>query len=122
MEKSIKTISILIVMMGIIHIAATFTPMIADKLALLPEGAQGAFTYFSFMCGALFVLGGSVACALSGKTAAYPFVRKPYILTIAILNVAGILAVYYMPHNPFAWIIFALAMGLMFANVTRLRA
>lgn len=24
--------------MGMVHIAATFTPLIADKLALLPEG------------------------------------------------------------------------------------
>lgn len=116
-----KILSIGIMLMGIVHIAATFTPLIADKLVLLPEGVQGAFTYFSLMCGALLILGGSVAFALSGKTVEYSFIRKPYILTITILSIAGIFAVCYMPHNPFAWIIFVLTMGLMFANVASVR-
>ena len=30
-------LSIGIMLMGIVHIAATFTPLIADKLALLPD-------------------------------------------------------------------------------------
>lgn len=46
-QNIIKTLSIGIMLMGVVHIAATFTPLIADKLALLPEGAQDAFTYFS---------------------------------------------------------------------------
>ncbi len=116
-----KTLSIGVVLMGLIHIGATFSPLIAGKLVMLPEGAQGAFTYFSLMCGTLLVLGGSVAFSLSGKMADYPFIRKPYIMTIAVLSVAGILAVCFMSRNPFAWIIFALTMGLMFANVTRFK-
>lgn len=114
-----KALSIGIMLMGVVHIAATFTPLIADKLALLPEGAQDAFTYFSLMCGALLILGGSVTFSLSGKISEYDFVQKPYMLALAILNFDGILAVCYMQGNPFAWIIFALTMGLLFANVTR---
>lgn len=106
-------------LMGIVHIAATFTPLIAGKLAELPDGAQDAFTYFSLMCGALLILGGGVTFSLSGKIAEYGFVQKPYMLALAILNIDGILAVSYMQGNPFAWIIFALTMGLLFANVTR---
>lgn len=114
-----KTLSTGIMLMGAIHIAATFTPLIADNLALLPDKAQAAFTYFSLMCGTLLILGGWTIYTLSAKVAKYTFVRKPYILALAILNIAGILAVCYMRHNPFAWIIFALAMGLMGANMSQ---
>ena len=115
-----KALSIGIMLMGIVHIAATFTPLIADKLSLLPEGAQDAFTYFSLMCGALLILGGGVTYSLSGNIAEYAFVRKPYLFALTILNADGILAVCYMPHNPCTWIIFALVIGLILANVTRL--
>ena len=116
-----KALSIGVVLMGFTHIAATFTPVIAGKLALLPDGAQDAFMYFSLMCGALLVLGGGVTYFLSGKIAKYDFVKKPYMLALAVLNVDGILAVCYMPHNPFAWVIFSLTMGMMLVNVTGVR-
>lgn len=105
-----KPLSVGIMLMGVVHIAATFTPMIADSLALLPEGANNAFTYFSLMCGALLVLGGYVLFSLSGKVKDYPFVRKPYVFTLAILVLDGVLAVSFMPHNQFAWVILALSL------------
>lgn len=108
-------------LMGFVHIAATFTPLIAGKLALLSKGAQDAFIYFSLMCGALLVLGGSITFSLADKVAEYHFVRKPYLLTLTFMNADGILAVCFMPHNPFAWTIFVLTMGLLFVNVTNLR-
>lgn len=117
-----KAFSIGIMLMGLVHIAATFSPLIADKLAILPDSAQDAFTYFSLMCGALLVLGGGVTYTLSGKVKAYPFVRAPYVLALGTSCIDGMLAVYFMPHNPFAWIIFALAIGLTIANVTRFQA
>lgn len=112
-----KTLSIGIMLMGVVHIAATFTPIIAGKLVHLPEATQGAFMYFSLMCGALLVLGGGVTYTLSGKVAEYTFVRKPYILTLAILGMNGILAVCCMPHNPCAWMIFVLVMGLVLTKL-----
>lgn len=117
-----KALSIGIMLMGIVHIAATFTPLITDKLVLLPDSAQDAFTYFSLMCGALLILGGGVTYMLSGMIREYAFVQKPYILALAILNIDGILAVCYMQGNPFAWTIFLLVIGLLLANVTRFRA
>lgn len=71
------------------------------------------------MCGTLLILGGGITYTLADKVRKYPFVRKPYILAIAILTIAGILAADFMSHNPFAWAIFALTMGLMLASVTR---
>ena len=35
---TIKLLAIGVIVMGFVHIAATFSPMIADKLALLSEG------------------------------------------------------------------------------------
>ena len=116
-NKITKTLSIGIMLMGIVHIAATFTPLIAGKLTLLPEGAQDAFLYFSLMCGALLILGGGVTYTLSGKMADYAFVRKPYILALAILGMDGVLAVCCMPHNPCAWMIFVLVMGLVLTKL-----
>ena len=115
-------LSIGIMLMGAIHIVATFTPLIADKLALLPDSAQDAFTYFSLMCGALLILGGGVTYTLSGMIREYAFVQKPYMMVLTILNINGILAVCYMQGNPFAWAIFAMVIGLIPANVTRFRA
>ena len=65
--RIIRVLSIGIMLMGLVHIVATFTPLIASKLAILPDSAQGAFTYFSLMCGALLVLGGVVTFTLSGR-------------------------------------------------------
>lgn len=114
-----KALSIGIMLMGMVHIVATFTPLISAKLALLPDSTQDAFTYFSLMCGVLLVLGGVVTYTLSEKVIEYAFVRTPYILALAILNIDGILAIRYMSYNPFAWIIFVLAIGLLFANATK---
>lgn len=115
-----NALSLGVMLMGVTHIIATFTPIIADKLALLPDGAQDAFTYFSLMCGALLILGGWVTYTLSGRVAEHPFVRKPYMLALAILVVDGVLAVCYMHHNPFAWVIFALTVGLLITNASHL--
>lgn len=120
-KNTSKALSIGIMLMGIVHISATFTPLIADKLALLPEGAQGAFTYFSLMCGALLILGGGAIYSLSGKRKEFAFIQKPYMLTLAILSASGVLAICYMRHNPCAWIIFALTMALMLVNVASVR-
>lgn len=89
---------------------------------MLSEDAQDAFTYFSLMCSALLVLGGGVTYSLSGKTAEYTFARMPFVLALVIACIDGMLAVYFMPHNPFAWTIFLLVIGLLLANVTRFRA
>lgn len=118
-QTTTKVMSVGVVLMGMIHVLATFSPMIADKLALLPGATQEAFRYFSLMCGTHLILGGSIINLLAEKVAEHDFVRKPYCLTLGILVVAGVLAVCYMRHNPFAWMIFALTMLLLLVNVGR---
>jgi hypothetical protein len=104
--KTTKLLAIGIIVMGFVHIAATFTPMIADKLAPLNERMQQSCIYFSLMCGALLILGGSIVHMLCDKSNEHSFLRVPLLLIYSMLAVDGILAVCFMPHNPCAWVIF----------------
>lgn len=116
-QRIIKLLSIGVILMGVIHDVATFTPLITGKLAALDGGAQCAFTYFSLMCGALLMVGGAIIFMLTDKIEEHAFLRKPYIFMLVVLALDGIFAVCFMPHNPFAWIIFVLTVLLFCANV-----
>lgn len=110
---TIKLLAIGVIVMGFVHIAATFSPMIVDKLAPLSEGMQRACIYFSLMCGAMLILGGCIVNVLCGKANEHPFLRTTLFLTYSMLVVDGILAVCFMPHNPCAWVIFVLSILLL---------
>lgn len=115
--KISKGLSAGIATMGAVHIAATFSPVIAGKLTPLAESAQQAFIYMSLMCGAMLVICGVVAFMLAGKVEEYDFLRKPYMIILSALVVDGCLAAYCMPHNPCAWIILILALPLLAINL-----
>lgn len=110
---TIKLLAIGVIVMGFVHIAATFSPMIADKLTPLGEGMQRACIYFSLMCGAMLILGDCIVNMLCGKAKEHPFLRTALLLTYSMLIVDGILAVCFMPHNPCAWVIFVLSLLLL---------
>ncbi|MDO4497461.1 MAG: hypothetical protein Q4B58_06515 [Bacteroidales bacterium] len=112
--KTKKYLAIGLAVMGLVHIAATFTPVIAGKLEPLAESGQLAFTYMSLMCGALLVLGGMIIFMLADKLKEASFLSKPIRLTEAILVIDGILAACMMPANPCAWVILLLALPLPF--------
>ena len=103
--------------MGIIHCAATFTPVIAGKLSVLDVGAQTAFLYMSLMCGAMLILGGVISFALSDKARENASLRKPLMFTYILLAIDGIFAAYAMPHNPCAWAVLALTAPLFVINI-----
>lgn len=105
--------------MGVVHIIATFTPVIAGKLEPLNESGRLAFTYMSLMCGMMLVLGGSVVCMLTDKAKDHAFLRKPYMLSLMLLAVDGILAACMMPHNPCAWVILVFALPLLGINLKK---
>ena len=115
--KVTKGLSIGVIVMGVLHCAATFTPVIAGKLAPLDASAQTAFLYMSLMCGALLILGGFLAFSLACKVREYSFLRKPFLFTLILLAVDGILAAYCMPHNPCAWAILVLTVPLFAINI-----
>lgn len=103
--------------MGIVHCAATFSPVIAGKLAPLDASAQTAFLYMSLMCGALLILGGFLAFSLASKIREYSFLRKPFLFTLILLAVDGILAACCMPRNPCAWAVLVLTIPLLAINI-----
>ena len=84
---TIKLLAIGVIVMGFVHIAATFSPMI--------------------------VLGGSIVHMLCGKAKEHPFLHTPLLLIYSMLVVDGFLAVCFMPHNPCAWVIFVLSILLL---------
>lgn len=115
-----KVLAIGVAAMGLVHIAATFTPLINGKLAVLESSARSPFVYFSLICGLFLVIGGLLSFMLSDKVSEHGFLRKPYSLLMASLAIDGVLAVCYMPHNPFAWVIFALVVVLAVLEFARL--
>ena len=118
-NKITKGLSIGVIAMGIVHCAATFSPVIAGKLATLDAGAQNAFLYMSLMCGAMLILGGFTTFTIVNKVCEYSFLRKPFLFTLILLAVDGILAAYCMPHNPCAWAILVLTVPLLAINIRR---
>ena len=112
-NKIIKSLSYGVITMGVIHIIATFSPLIAGQLEPLSESARWAFTYMSLMCGALLILGGSVVIMLADRVKEHMFLRCPYLFTVWMLAIDGVLAAVMMPHNPCAWVIMALTVALL---------
>lgn len=105
------------ILMGITHIAATFTPVILGKLAPLDNAGQKAFVYMSLMCGALLILGGVIVQSLSKIASKNSALRKPFFFTLLILTIDGLLAAYSMPRNPCAWVVLALTIPLFALNI-----
>lgn len=114
-----RIIPILIALMGFIHIGATFSPLISGKLVTLDTNTYHAMIYMSIMCGLLLVTIGSYIAWAVGRKAIYPILKPTITVAAIVLLIDGVSALCLMPHNPFAWIIFALTMGLMLTNVTR---
>ena len=101
----VRMIAMAIATMGVIHIAATFTPLINDGMEVLSPAKQQAMTYMSLMCGMLLIVCSSLVAILHNKVKEHPFLRRPYIFINGALSLDGISAVAFMPHNPFAWLV-----------------
>lgn len=115
--KYVRMMAMAVAAMGVIHIVATFTPLVNSGLEVLSAGKQQAMTYMSLMCGMLLIVCGSLVAMLHDKVKEHPFLRRPYLLIYAAICVDGIAAVVFMPHNPFAWLVFILACCLAIANL-----
>ena len=109
----VRMIAMAIATMGVIHIAATFTPLINGGLEVLSSAKQQAMTYMSLMCGMLLIVCGSLVAILHNKVKEHPFLRRPFYLIYGALSIDGISAVAFMPHNPFAWLVLILVGSLV---------
>ena len=98
--------------MGMMHIGATFSPLIGGKMACLDESTFKATVYMSLMCGMLLVALGGYVWWASGKMTSHPML-KPTVRTAAtLLLIDGISAVILMSHNPFAWVTATLCLAV----------
>lgn len=109
-NKFITIVSIAIVVMGVVHIIATFTPLINKGLDVLPQARQNAMIYMSLMCGLLLVTLGGYVFWVVRKCSEITRLKPTMQVAAALLLIDGISAVAFMPHNPFAW-----ALGLLCA-------
>ncbi len=109
-NKLITIFSIAIAIMGIVHIIATFTPLINNDLDVLPVAKQNALIYMSLMCGMLLIVLGGYVLWAENKIAEFPKLKSTIQVASMLLLIDGILAVTLMFQNPFAW-----ALGLLCA-------
>ena len=106
-----RVLSVLIVLLGIIHEAATYSPLIKGGLMSLDKGTLNSMLYMSLICGAFLIMSGILLFMLLKHIEKYHFLSN-IIFTIGIfLAINGVLSVFYMFDNPFAWLALILNIG-----------
>ena len=68
-----KILAVAIVLLGMIHEIATFTPLIKGGLGCLSPGDMKAMIYMSLICGTSFILSGAVLILLLKKVKQFVF-------------------------------------------------
>ena len=68
-------IGLAVAAMGVIHIAATFTPLINGGLEVLSPAKRQAMTYMSLMCGILLIVCGLLIAMLHMEVKEHPFLQ-----------------------------------------------
>lgn len=112
-----KLFAIAILILGIIHDIATFTPLIKGGLACLNPGNLNAMIYMSLICGTSFILSGLILVLLLKKVEQFNFLSLTILLIGVFLALSGILAVVYMFNNPFAWLALILNLSMFILTI-----
>jgi hypothetical protein len=111
-KKTLKILSYAIAVLGLIHVIATYTPLIKGGLSCLDKENLNAMLYMSLVCGASFILSGILLLNL------LPMLAKHVQLIIAVriisvfLLASGISAFFYMMNNPFAYLALGICVGI----------
>jgi hypothetical protein len=112
-----KIFAIAILILGIIHDIATFTPLIKGGLACLTPGDLNAMIYMSLICGTSFILSGLILVLLLKKVEQFVFLSTPILLIGVFLAISGIFSIVYMFDNPFAWIALLLNLSMFILTI-----
>jgi len=112
-----KSTAVAILILGIIHDIATFTPLIKGGLACLTPGDLNAMIYMSLICGSSFILSGVVLILLLKKVEQFAFLLSTILLIGVFLAISGILSIVYMFDNPFAWIALLLNLSMFIITI-----
>ncbi len=107
-----KILASTIIMLGIVHDTATFSPLIQDDLTCLNPGALQAVIYMSLICGTSLILSGILLLTLLKSVKKLPSTTLSLLIIGIFLFFNGILSVVCMPDNPFAWITLILNAGI----------
>jgi hypothetical protein len=105
-----KILSFTIIILGIIHDVATFTPLVRGGLATLSRADFHAVIFMSLGTGTSFILAGLLLFTVYNIKTAFDRLVLPVNIFLSFM---GIMAVVMMPSNPFAWISF-IVMILLF--------
>ena len=101
---------------------ATFTPLILAGLACLDAENLNAMIYMSLICGASLILAGWLLHALLKRLEEHRFLMVPILGLGGFLALNGVLSVYYMLNDPFAWLAFLLTVAVLIVVLTLGRA
>lgn len=112
-----KIFAIAILILGVIHNVATFTPLIRSGLTCLAPGDFKAVMFLSLICGSSFILSGIVLVLLLKKVEQFKFLSSPILVIGVFLAISGILSVVFMFDNPFAWISFVLNSSMLIISI-----
>ncbi|MFW5851257.1 MAG: hypothetical protein ACOCWB_03445 [Bacteroidota bacterium] len=116
-----KVVAIAILILGVIHDIATFTPIIQGGLLCLASIDFNAIIYISLICGTSLILCGLLLIILFNKVEQYSFLFFPILVIGIFLMINGIIAVVYVPFNPPSWIVLFLSL-IMFGIIIKLKS
>lgn len=108
-----KIIAIAILILGVVHDIATFTPLIQEGLTCLSPSDLNAMIYMSLVCGTSLILSGLLLLILLRKLTQFPFLNQSILIIAVFVCINGILSVIYMFDNPFAWLTLILGMAIL---------
>lgn len=107
--KVLKTLSIIVIVLGCIHCIAT--PSIASQVKMLPDFYLNLFVYSFFMTGVAVALTGFIQFKTIQISPVNKHGKQIFGGTILFLFASGLWAVIIRATNPFAYIIILLAIG-----------
>ncbi|RPH33721.1 MAG: hypothetical protein EHM93_03545 [Bacteroidales bacterium] len=99
-----RIIALLILVLGVIHDIATYTPLVQGGLSCLTPPNLRAMLYMSLVCGTSLILSGLIIYLQLKRIQEYPVVIDSTLLIGAFLALTGVFSVIYMFDNPFAWL------------------
>ena len=111
-----KALAYAIVVLGIIHDIATFTPLVQSGLSCVSPADLHAIIYMSLMCGTSLILSGIILIMILKKIEEFRFMNSIAIAIGTFLGLSGIASVVFMFDNPFAWL--SLVLNLSMFGIT----
>lgn len=99
--RAYKILAFSVIILGVIHGIATFTPLIREGIKSLSKDNFDAVVFMSLGTGTSFILAGLLLFTVSDIKLSFTKLVLPVNVFLLFL---GLLAPIQMPYNPFAWL------------------